>query len=55
VKPVHQQTAYAHFSRTPTGLPVSESLPERVLSLPIHPDLADEEVDQVIDAVLAAV
>ena len=36
-------------------LPNSEQLANEVLSLPIHPDLDDDEVDRVIEAVLAAV
>jgi dTDP-4-amino-4,6-dideoxygalactose transaminase len=36
-------------------MPVSERLANEVLSLPIHADLTDDEVDRVIDAVVAAV
>src|SRR5262249_22979515 len=51
VKPLHQQTAYKHFPRTPTGLPVSESLPERILCLPMHPYLTEADQDRIIDAI----
>ena len=40
VKPLHQQVAYAHFPRTPGGLPVSEALPERD-PLPADAPLSD--------------
>jgi dTDP-4-amino-4,6-dideoxygalactose transaminase len=36
-------------------LPVSEQMANETLSLPVHPDLTDAEVDRVIAAVLAAV
>jgi dTDP-4-amino-4,6-dideoxygalactose transaminase len=51
VKPLHQQIAYRDFPRAPTGLPVSESLPERILSLPMHPYLGEADQDRVIDAI----
>ena len=37
------------------ALPVSESLANEVLSLPMGPDLTDDEIDRVIDAVGEAV
>jgi dTDP-4-amino-4,6-dideoxygalactose transaminase len=51
VKPLHQQSAYKHFPRTPTGLPVSEGLPERILCLPMHPYLSESDQDRIIDAI----
>ena len=50
-KPLHLQVAYRDFPRTPTGLPVSESLAERILSLPMHPYLSEADQDRVIDAI----
>ncbi|HEY5820161.1 MAG TPA: DegT/DnrJ/EryC1/StrS aminotransferase family protein [Mesorhizobium sp.] len=51
VKPLHQQVAYEKFPRTPAGLPVSESLPERILCLPMHPYLTEADQDLIIAAV----
>ncbi len=48
VKPLHLQQAYAHYPRTPTGLEVSETLPERILCLPMHPYLKPADQDRVI-------
>ena len=50
---LHQHPAFRDLPVRP--LPNSEQLANEVLSLPIHPDLADDEVDRVIEAVLAAV
>jgi dTDP-4-amino-4,6-dideoxygalactose transaminase len=50
--PLHAQAAYRHFPRAPRGLPVAEALAATVLSLPIHPDLAENEQDRVIEAIL---
>ncbi|MGR3199115.1 MAG: DegT/DnrJ/EryC1/StrS family aminotransferase, partial [Paracoccus sp. (in: a-proteobacteria)] len=47
-RPLHTQTAYAGFLADPAGLPVAESLAARVLSLPMHPYLAEAEQDRVI-------
>ena len=45
-KPLHHQPAYrAHHDGTP--LPVSEAVAARILALPIHPDLSDDDVARV--------
>lgn len=51
VKPLHLQDAYAHYPRAPGGLPVSEALPQSILSLPMHPYLSDEDQDHVIETI----
>jgi dTDP-4-amino-4,6-dideoxygalactose transaminase len=51
VKPLHQQVAYRHFPATPSGLPVSEALPERILCLPMHAYLGAEDQDRIIAAI----
>lgn len=48
--PVHKQPAYIY--RYPAGLPITERVANEVLSLPIYPELKDDEVGAVIDAVL---
>jgi dTDP-4-amino-4,6-dideoxygalactose transaminase len=53
--PLHRQRAYSAYPVAPGGLPVSESLSNSVLSLPMHPYLADADVDRIIDALLSAV
>jgi dTDP-4-amino-4,6-dideoxygalactose transaminase len=50
---LHQHPAFKDFIGR--ALPVSERLAEEVLSLPVHPDLTDAEVDRVIAAVIEAV
>jgi UDP-2-acetamido-2-deoxy-ribo-hexuluronate aminotransferase len=53
-RPLHQQPAYrAHHDGA--ALPVSERLSERILALPIHPDLTEVALARVCDALLAAV
>jgi len=48
VKPLHRQVAYRHFPQAPGGLAVSEALPERILSLPMHPYLGADDQDRII-------
>jgi dTDP-4-amino-4,6-dideoxygalactose transaminase len=50
---LHQHPAFRAFDGR--SLPVSEMLADDVLSLPIHPDLRDDEVERVIAAVLEVV
>ncbi|HVZ08469.1 DegT/DnrJ/EryC1/StrS family aminotransferase [Rhodopila sp.] len=53
-RPLHLQPAYqAHHDGT--AMPQSESLAQRILALPIHPDLTDADVDSICGAVLRAV
>ena len=47
--PPHRQLAYSAQSFSRKSLPITESLAEEVLSLPIGPHLSDEQVDEVID------
>jgi dTDP-4-amino-4,6-dideoxygalactose transaminase len=48
-RPVHGHPPYAHLAGD-VSLAVSERLAERILSLPIYPELTDAEVDHVVDA-----
>lgn len=52
--PLHHQPAYRDH-HDGASLPVSESLAQRILALPIHPDLTDADVERICDGVLAAV
>ena len=51
-RPLHRQPAYA-AAHDGSALPVSEDLATRILALPIHPDLGEEEVERVIASVAA--
>ncbi|MFT8418093.1 MAG: DegT/DnrJ/EryC1/StrS family aminotransferase [Acetobacter sp.] len=48
--PLHKQPAYRDH-HDGTALPVSEDLAQRILALPIHPELTDKDVARVIAAV----
>jgi UDP-2-acetamido-2-deoxy-ribo-hexuluronate aminotransferase len=44
--PLHRQPAYRRYA---TGdLPVCETLAERVVSLPMHPDLTESVQDRIV-------
>jgi dTDP-4-amino-4,6-dideoxygalactose transaminase len=49
--PIHLQPAYAQYGYTHGMLPVSETVAERIVSLPMYPELTPEQAQQVIDAV----
>jgi len=51
VKPLHLQGAYAHFPRSPLGLPVSEALPKTILCLPMHPYLSTVDQDRIVGTI----
>ena len=46
--PIHRQPAYADLATAPNSLPITERLCSEVLSLPIFPELSEEQQDQVI-------
>jgi len=48
--PIHRQPAMA--SADPADCPVASRVCDEILSLPLHPAMADDEVDYVADAVL---
>ena len=49
--PVHLQPAYRHLGYMKDSLPITETLASRILSLPIFPEMSDDEVSQVIDSI----
>jgi UDP-2-acetamido-2-deoxy-ribo-hexuluronate aminotransferase len=49
--PIHCQDVYSVYPKAPQGLPVTEAIRDRVLSLPMHPYLAEAEQNQVIEAI----
>jgi len=53
--PLHRHPAFAQRRSALQSLETSERLAEEVLSLPLHPDLTDREVEAVVDAVQTAV
>jgi UDP-2-acetamido-2-deoxy-ribo-hexuluronate aminotransferase len=53
--PLHRHPAFAQRRGAAEALAVSERLADEVLSLPLHPDLTDAEMEVVIDAVRKAV
>ena len=52
--PVHLMPAYEPLGYPRGSLPITERAAEEVLSLPMYPELADEEVEAVCHAVLGA-
>ena len=49
--PLHLQECFASLDGKPGAFPVSESLCEQVLSLPVYPELGAERVDKVMAAI----
>jgi dTDP-4-amino-4,6-dideoxygalactose transaminase len=47
--PIHGQPPYRRLAMGPVSLSVSERLCERILSLPIYPELSDVEVERVTE------
>ncbi len=49
---LHLQEAYQSFGYQEGSVPVAESLARQVLSIPIYPELTNQQLDRVADAVL---
>ncbi|CAM2058424.1 Erythromycin biosynthesis sensory transduction protein EryC1 [Desulfovibrionales bacterium] len=52
--PVHLQAAYSNRNLLdPAGLPVTEALASRILSLPMFPELSEKQINRVCEALAA--
>lgn len=49
--PVHLQQAFSQLGYERGSFPVAERLAEEVLSLPLYPELTEEQVDRVVESV----
>jgi len=49
--PAHLQKAYTHLGYKNGSLPVSEHITKRITSLPMYPELTDEQIDFVINTI----
>lgn len=49
IKPMHKQGAFVGTRSSEAECPVTEELCNRVLCLPIHPYLADSEIDYIVE------
>jgi dTDP-4-amino-4,6-dideoxygalactose transaminase len=49
--PIHVQPAYASSGYAPGSFPITERRASRMLSLPLYPELAPEQIDRIVDAV----
>jgi dTDP-3-amino-3,4,6-trideoxy-alpha-D-glucose transaminase len=54
-RPVHLHPPYRRLAEGPVPLAVSERLSSRIVSLPLYPELRDDEVERVSDALSAFV
>jgi dTDP-4-amino-4,6-dideoxygalactose transaminase len=52
--PIHGHQAYRNLVRTPVSLDAAELLSELVVSLPLNPELSDDEVERVAAAARAS-
>lgn len=50
-KPLHLQTAFAALGHRPGDFPVAEATSGRILSLPMHPYLGEEQISRICDGI----
>jgi dTDP-4-amino-4,6-dideoxygalactose transaminase len=53
--PVHLQPAYRHLRYRPGDFPVSERIGRECFTLPLYPEMTEEQQDAVVEALAAAV
>jgi dTDP-4-amino-4,6-dideoxygalactose transaminase len=49
--PLHLQPAYKHLGYKPGDYPVSENLAQEILSIPIYPELTQEQHNYILDTI----
>jgi dTDP-4-amino-4,6-dideoxygalactose transaminase len=47
--PIHEQPGYGHLVRDGESFPVAEALSRELISLPVYPELTNEQVDYIAD------
>ena len=52
-KPMHQQGAFNEANSVKVDCPVTETVFDRVLALPMHPYLTEEEIQKVVNCIVA--
>lgn len=50
--PAHRQKMFAHFGSANTELPVTDWLTERVISLPIHTEMDEDQIQHITSKIL---
>ena len=50
-KPLHLQGAFTGLKHQKGDFPISERVSQRIFSLPMHPYLADEQIDSIINCI----
>ena len=53
--PLHLQTAYQEYGYKKGDFPVAEQLAECVISLPIHTEMQEEQLNHIINSVLESI
>lgn len=51
-KSLTQQSGYMNFPIVSSGVHVSDDLPSKVLSLPMHPYLQNDDISQIVDVII---
>jgi dTDP-4-amino-4,6-dideoxygalactose transaminase len=52
--PLHEQPAYAYLGYTPQDFPIASEQGPQLLSLPMFPEITDEQIDYVVDSLARA-
>ena len=50
---LHNLPAYNYLNHSPSDFPIANQLQDKVLSLPIYPELSSEQIDFVCDKIIA--
>ena len=51
--PLHLQKAFSYLNYTIGDFPISEDISNRILSLPMHPYLSDENINEISEKLLS--
>src|SRR5207244_13402168 len=49
--PLHLQKCYAHLGHEPGDFPIAERAARECLSLPIYPEMTEEQIERVTDVI----
>jgi len=54
-KPLHLQECFAYLNYKEGDFPISEKISKEIVSLPMNPDLSDEEINYIVSKVVKCI
>ena len=51
--PIHLQEAFKDLGYTKGDFPITEEMADEIVSLPMFPEMSDQQISHIVDSILA--